>query len=243
MAPSLGDWAAQHGFGRSRQSNTAPVAPFSAVQPFRPTREGEQPAKYAAAARTWFARQQPDGRPPVIGHGDDNARVVIMGKAPGEAECRAGAAFVGPSGDLLSHGLANRGLAARPGGGVWLTNASFWFAEAGAEPSSESVLAGLPVHAALLDLLNPDIIIACGRLAGHTATGSNNSVARLRQQLQFASIELAPWSERRKRAVHVTWHPAYVLREPRAAANFQHDLGAAVATLGPLLQPPPRSQE
>ena len=232
---TISDWTQQRGIGRARRTAkpTAPpppdIAPFVCNDPG--IADADALARHACA---WFRDQMPANAPlPVVGTGDPHADLCIIGKAPSDAECRDNLPFVGPSGTLLHDSLRHHGLAASPGGRVWLTNASFWHAPSGLDPHDDAVRASIPVLAGVIARMQPRIILAFGRIAGRVATGSAHSVARLRRKPHAPSADLVPGEPAQQVRVHVTWHPAFLLREAGYRRQFHEDLQTVADALGP----------
>ena len=231
---TISDWTQQRGIGRARRTRTPTAPPPPDLAPFVPDAPLAGTDAYARHACAWFRDRMPAGDPlPVVGTGDANADLCIIGKAPSDAECRDNLPFIGPSGTLLHDTLRHHGLAADPGGRVWLTNASFWHAPSGLDPHDDAVRASIPVLAGVIARLQPRIILAFGRTAGRIATGSAHSVARLRRNPHVPSADLVPAERARQVRVRVTWHPAFVLREAAYRRQFHEDLQSVADALGP----------
>jgi DNA polymerase len=165
----------------------------------------------------------------VFGEGSSDARVVLIGEVPGDAEDRAGHPFVGPAGRLLDEALA----AARiPRGKTYVTNAvkHFKYTQRGKrrihdKPTRYEVVACKPWLGAELEAIHPEIVVLLGATAAQSLLGSAFRVTKARGHV--LDTPLAKWA-------FATVHPASVLRaqddESRRAAR--DELFADFALIG-----------
>jgi uracil-DNA glycosylase family protein len=164
----------------------------------------------------------------VFGEGPRDARVVVVGEQPGDAEDIQGRPFVGPAGRVLDRALADAGIDRSR---VYVTNAVKHFKN---EPRGKRRLHKKPSDAEIdachpwleheLAAINPPLVIALGATAVRGVFGHALPILANRGKL----IELTP-------TVHVlvTVHPSYLLRVPPEAqdteyAKFVADLKVAV---------------
>ena len=159
----------------------------------------------------------------VVAGGDTrHPRIVIVGKAPAQDEVRQGRPFAGASGGRngLQRMLKPLNMSLRDSGGAIATNAGFWFAKAGQDPSTKECAYSAPIIAELIERVKPKIILALGARAAETLIGITSAVAMLRGRWHICSlIETgAP--------VRVTYHPAYLLREPNTWHRAESDIEA-----------------
>jgi len=149
----------------------------------------------------------------VYGVGNVNADLVIIGEAPGAQEDKQGEPFVGRAGQLLNEMLQAIGL---PRDSVFIANVLKCRPPNNRDPSKEEVLTCTPYLEQQLAMLNPKVILAVGRIAAHYLLGVNDPMAKLRgKQWMFASLKLP---------LMVTYHPAYLLRNPRDKRKAYQDL-------------------
>jgi uracil-DNA glycosylase len=158
---------------------------------------------------------------------------LIVGEAPGENEDAQGEPFVGQAGKLLDNMLAAMRIGKNPGGkptglsrqsGVYIANVLKCRPPSNRNPSPEEVAMCEPYLARQIELLRPKIILAMGKFAIQSLTGSNEPVGKLRGRvhaLKHASYQ-AP--------VIVTYHPAYLLRNLPNKAKAWADLLLAMQT-------------
>ncbi len=158
---------------------------------------------------------------------------LIVGEAPGENEDLQGEPFVGQAGKLLDNMLAAMKVGVSEDGkpcglsrtkGVYIANVLKCRPPTNRNPSPEEVAMCQPYLARQIELLRPKIILAMGKFAISSLTGSNEPVGKLRGRvhtLQLASYQ-AP--------VIVTYHPAYLLRNLPDKAKAWADLLLAMQT-------------
>jgi DNA polymerase len=153
----------------------------------------------------------------VFGDGNAEARVVLIGEAPGAEEDRQGRPFVGPSGQLLDRMLASIGL---DRGAVFISNTVFWRPPGNRSPTSQEVTACAPFLARMIELIEPEILVALGGPAANALCGSPESVGRLRGRwFSFSTPGLA-----QPIPTTALYHPAYLLRSPAQKRLAWRDL-------------------
>lgn len=151
----------------------------------------------------------------VMGDGDPDAELVLLGEQPGDQEDRAGEPFVGPAGRVLDEALADAGIAPER---VFRTNVVKHFRWSGVRgkrrihqsPKQQHVAACRPWLDAELRLLRPRGVVLLGGTAGKALYGPAFRVGEARGR------RLA-WPEDRPVAVPPAWvlattHPSAVLR-------------------------------
>lgn len=156
---------------------------------------------------------------PVFGVGDQHADWLIVGEAPGGEEDRQGEPFVGQAGKLLDAMLAAIGL--KRGDDVYIANVLKSRPPGNRDPKPDEVAACIPYLERQIDLIRPKIILALGRFAAQSLLLTEASISRLRGRVH----------EYRGVPMLVTYHPAYLLRNPADKAKAWEDLRLAVATL------------
>ena len=98
----------------------------------------------------------------MIGEGDLNAAVMLVGEAPGEREAKTGRPFVGASGRFLDELLASIGVG-RPG--VYITNIVKDRPPENRDPSPEEISLYTPFLLRQIEILQPRLILTLGRFA------------------------------------------------------------------------------
>lgn len=186
-------------------------------------RPGETLADVAARAR--HCRACPlwqRGTQTVFGAGPSDARLMLVGEAPGEQEDRQGIPFVGPAGRLLDRLLAAVGI---DRAAVYVTNVVKhrpWVEVNGRRtnrpPKASEIRACRPWLDAELTLLRPEIIVCLGAPAARAILGKDFRLTE--QRGQWFRTEVAPY-------VLATLHPAYVLIQPPETQETVRALVAA----------------
>jgi len=162
----------------------------------------------------------------VPGVGDRQADWLVVGEAPGAEEDRQGEPFVGQAGKLLDAMLAAIGQAR--GRNVYIANVLKSRPPGNRDPKPEEVAACLPYLERQIDLIQPKIILALGRFAAQSLLLTDTSITRLRGRVhEYRGVPLV-----------VTYHPAYLLRNPADKAKVWEDLVLARRTLAGVLQQP-----
>jgi DNA polymerase len=205
------------------------------AEPFLPARRTISTMRASVAACRGCPLYR-DATQAVFGDGRADARVMLIGEQPGDAEDLAGRPFVGPAGRLLDEALAAAGI---PRDEAYVTNAvkHFKFTRRGKrrihdKPTRYEVAACKPWLTSELAAVAPDIVVVLGATAAQALLGSAFRVTKERGIDR--ATPLAPHT-------FATVHPASVLRAPdddardQARAEFFTDLarvGACLRELG-----------
>ncbi len=156
----------------------------------------------------------------VFGTGNPNARLVLVGEAPGEREDRLGEPFVGAAGQLLDKILAACGLNRRDD--VYILNAVKCRPPQNRNPKSEELSNCWQYAQTQLDILQPEFICCLGSVAARTLLQTDISVGRLRKRFH----------DYRGSKVLVTYHPAYLLRTSSAKKHAWDDMQMLMQAMG-----------
>ncbi|MGH7051653.1 MAG: uracil-DNA glycosylase [Acetobacteraceae bacterium] len=162
----------------------------------------------------------------VFADGNADARLVLIGEAPGAEEDRAGLPFVGPSGQLLDRMLASIGLDRK---NLLITNVLPWRPPGNRSPTDQEVAACLPFLLRHLALLQPRFLVLLGSMATRSLTGTSHGISRLRGRWTNVSVPGLP----EPIPALPTYHPAYLLRTAGAKRDAWRDLVLLRRTLGP----------
>jgi DNA polymerase len=152
----------------------------------------------------------------VFADGNPQARVMIIGEAPGRDEDIDGRPFVGRAGQLLDRMFAAIGLArgaADAGAALYITNVMPWRPPSNRDPEPAEIAMMLPFLARHVALANPGLIVLTGNVPCAAALG-RRGILRLRGQ----------WCEAFGRPAMPMAHPAYLLRNPAAKREAWADL-------------------
>ena len=153
----------------------------------------------------------------VIGDGNPQAALMIVGEAPGAEEDRQGLPFVGPAGRLLDRMLAAIGL---DRSAVYITNMLPWRPPGNRSPTAEELAICQPFLERQIELIAPRILVLVGGIAAKALLNRREGITRLRGQwFPFST----PRMEGTIQAT-ATFHPAYLLRTPSAKREVWRDL-------------------
>jgi len=156
----------------------------------------------------------------VFGVGARDAECMIIGEAPGADEDRLGEPFVGRAGQLLNAMLVTLGLER---GQVYIANILKCRPPRNRDPRPEEVASCAPYLARQIELVQPRVILAAGRIAAQNLLGTTAPIGRLRgMEHRYASADIP---------VIVTYHPAYLLRSPLEKRKAWADLKRVQAVL------------
>ena len=177
-----------------------------------------EPLRFAASACTACALHS-GRRQAVFGVGDPMARLMFVGEAPGADEDRVGEPFVGAAGQLLDRMIRAMGFERED---VYIANVCKCRPPGNRTPLASEMSSCLPFLRQQIETIRPEVICALGGVASKALLDTTDGVGRLRGRFHdFAGIPL-----------RVTYHPAYLLREPSGKAKAWIDLQAIMARLG-----------
>ncbi|MBX3621493.1 MAG: uracil-DNA glycosylase [Rhizobacter sp.] len=167
----------------------------------------------------------------VFGVGNEQAHWMIVGEAPGEQEDLKGEPFVGKSGQLLDNMLRAVGLTrgeAPPAQQVYIANTVKCRPPGNRNPEPAELAQCEPFLIRQIALVKPRIILAMGRFAVQSLLRSTEPIGRLRGRVHtYQGVPLV-----------VTYHPAYLLRNPEDKARAWDDLCLAREVLSGAAHPP-----
>jgi len=158
----------------------------------------------------------------VFGVGDEKADWLFVGEGPGADEDALGEPFVGQAGKLLDNMLM--AIKLKRGNNVYIANIVKCRPPGNRNPEADEIATCLPYLQRQIELIQPKIIVALGKVASNALLGRDATLASLRGKLHDyragVSIPLI-----------VTYHPAYLLRSPSEKAKAWQDLQLAVKTM------------
>ena len=155
----------------------------------------------------------------VFGVGNPQAELMFVGEGPGADEDEQGEPFVGRAGQLLNKMIAAMGLRRED---VYIANVVKCRPPGNRTPEREECDTCSPFLLRQIDAIGPKVVVALGAVAAKTLLGLNDSMASLRGRVyDFRGARLI-----------VTYHPAYLLRDPRQKGEAWKDLQAAMRELG-----------
>src|SRR5229473_610903 len=154
----------------------------------------------------------------VFGVGSQTADWLIVGEAPGAEEDRQGEPFVGRAGQLLNAMLFAIGLKRQE---IYIANVLKCRPPNNRDPQGVEVGCCEPYLLRQIELIAPKIIIAMGRFAAHSLMKTDMALSKLRgKRLAYHGIPLI-----------VTYHPAYLLRNPIDKRKVWEDLCLAKSVM------------
>jgi uracil-DNA glycosylase len=155
----------------------------------------------------------------VFGVGDANADWLFVGEGPGAEEDAKGEPFVGQAGRLLDSMLAAIDL--KRGEGVYIANVVKCRPPSNRNPEEREMACCEPYLSRQIELIQPKLVVALGRVSANHLLQTDASIASLRGRIhQFQGTPLI-----------VTYHPAYLLRSLQEKAKAWVDLCFARETL------------
>jgi len=159
----------------------------------------------------------------VFGDGSPNARLFFVGEGPGADEDAQGIPFVGKAGQLLNNMINAMGLKREE---VYIANVVKCRPPGNRTPEPEEGNTCSPFLFRQIDVIRPQVIVALGATAATYLLGQRQPLAGLRGRVHA-------W---RGSQLIITYHPAFLLRDPRQKKEAWADLQIAMRELG--LKPP-----
>ena len=206
-----------------------PIAKLVSFDDLAPLPQGKVAAAEKAAALVAIQEEIGDctrcplayaGRRKIVfGDGDANARLMFVGEGPGADEDATGVPFVGKAGQLLNNMIAAMGLKREE---VYIANMVKCrpAANRSPEPAEANVCTQFLVRQ--MDVVQPEVVVALGATAATYLLGVKQSLSSLRGR----------WHRCRGAKLAVTYHPAFLLRDPRQKGEAWKDLQMVMAEMG-----------
>ena len=149
----------------------------------------------------------------VFGVGRRDARLFVIGEAPGADEDRQGEPFVGRAGQLLNAMLRSIGL---PRAEVYIANILKCRPPNNRDSEQMESASCPPYLSQQIELVQPRVLLAVGRIAAQWLLQTDAPIGRIRGRV----VSYGP----RNTPLVVTYHPAYLLRSPLEKAKAWADL-------------------
>ena len=141
----------------------------------------------------------------VFGAGNPQAKLMIIGEAPGAEEDRQGVPFVGASGHLLDLMLESIGLKRTE---VYITNILPWRPPGNRKPSEDEIAIFTPFVRRHIALIRPEVLLLLGGSAAAALMNTNAGITKTRGRwMTYSDGELAV-------PALASFHPAFLLRTP-----------------------------
>jgi DNA polymerase len=161
----------------------------------------------------------------VPGEGAEHPLVLVVGEGPGADEDATGRPFVGRAGRLLDDMLASRGqIGLYRDKNCFIANVVKCRPPENRDPLPEETAACAPFLARQIALLNPQLILAAGRIPSQTLLRTEDGIGKLRGRFyDYGGIPLLP-----------TYHPSALLRNEELKRPAWEDLKTLRAKLSEL---------
>ena len=141
----------------------------------------------------------------VFSDGNAKSKIMIIGEAPGANEDEEGLPFVGRAGMLLDKMLAAINLDRKK---VYVSNIINYRPPDNRKPTEEEIKQYLPFISKHIEIINPKILVLLGSTAMNALIGKDVVISKMRGK----------WMEKKfgncKTSVIVTFHPAFLMRQP-----------------------------
>jgi uracil-DNA glycosylase len=164
----------------------------------------------------------------VFGVGDPSAKLMFVGEGPGADEDTQGEPFVGRAGQLLNNMIGAMGLKREQ---VYIANIVKCRPPQNRKPEPDEARTCLPFLERQIEIVRPRVLVALGATAATYLLGMRGSIGAMRGRIHdYRGIQTV-----------VTYHPAFLLRDPTQKKEAWKDLQMAMAALG--VKPPPRASQ
>lgn len=150
----------------------------------------------------------------VPGEGPIDAKVMIIGEAPGAEEERTGRPFIGRSGRLLTEILSAAGLDRSK---MFVTSVIKCRPPKNRQPYKQEILACLPFLVRQLEAVCPKVVLTVGNVSMQALTGTRLPIGEVRGK--FHDIEF----KGKRYVLRPVYHPAYLLRNRRRVPGSPWD--------------------
>jgi len=155
----------------------------------------------------------------VFGVGNPNAELMFIGEAPGADEDQQGEPFVGRAGQLLNNMIKAMGLRRED---VYIANIIKCRPPGNRTPERDECETCSPFLMRQIEAIKPKAIVALGAVAAKTLLAINAPMSEFRGR----------WFDFRGTKLAVTYHPAFLLRDPRQKKETWKDLQMVMKELG-----------
>ena len=141
----------------------------------------------------------------VFSDGNPKSKIMLIGEAPGSNEDQEGLPFVGRAGALLDKMLASINLNRK---NVYISNIINYRPPENRRPTDEEVNRYMPFIKKHIEIINPKILVLLGSTAMNALIGNDIVISKARGKWidkEFGSC---------KTSVIITFHPAFLMRQP-----------------------------
>lgn len=175
----------------------------------------------------------------VFGVGNPRAELMFIGEGPGADEDAQGEPFVGRAGQLLNNMIKAMGLRREH---VYIANVVKCRPPGNRQPEPDECDTCSPFLMRQIAVIKPKVVVALGATAAKNLLAMNSSLGELRGRFYdfkpAGALSDPSWPGAR---LAVTYHPAYLLRDPRQKGEAWKDLQMVMKYLG--IEPPKKAAE
>lgn len=155
----------------------------------------------------------------VFGEGSPDADIIFIGEGPGRDEDLQARPFVGAAGKLLTNLIVKLGLKRED---VYIANIIKCRPPNNRNPEDDEVASCRPFVEKQIDVIKPKVIVCLGRIAAQALLKVKTPISRMRGNFfQYSDISVMP-----------TFHPAYLLRNPKDKWLTWDDMQKVLKKLG-----------
>ena len=155
----------------------------------------------------------------VFADGDANAQLMFVGEGPGADEDAQGLPFVGRAGQLLNNMIGAMGLKREQ---VYIANIVKCRPPQNRKPEPDEANTCTPFLERQIEVVRPRVLVALGATAATYLLGMRGSIGSMRGRIHdYRGIQTV-----------ITYHPAYLLRDPTQKKEAWKDLQMAMSALG-----------
>ncbi len=141
----------------------------------------------------------------VFSDGNPKSKIMLIGEAPGANEDQEGLPFVGRAGQLLDKMLSAINLDRKK---VYISNIVNYRPPENRRPTEAEIKRYLPFISKHIEIINPKILVLLGSTAMNALIGDAIVISKMRGK----------WIEKKfgscKTSVIITFHPAFLMRQP-----------------------------
>jgi len=141
----------------------------------------------------------------VFSDGNPKSKIMLVGEAPGANEDQEGIPFVGRAGQLLDKMLSAIDLDRK---NVYISNIVNYRPPENRRPTDKEIQRYLPFITKHIEIINPKILVLLGSTAMNAIIGNEFVISKMRGK----------WIEKKfgncKTSVIITFHPAFLMRQP-----------------------------
>jgi DNA polymerase len=210
---------------RTKAAIAVPIEGLSEVTNSRPESDVPNPARALLLIREDLGdctrcRLSKQGRKQIVfGVGNPKAELMFIGEAPGADEDQQGEPFVGRAGQLLNNMIKAMGLRRED---IYIANIIKCRPPGNRTPERDECETCSPFLMRQIAAIKPKAIVALGAVAAKTLLAINAPMSEFRGR----------WFDFRGTKLAVTYHPAFLLRDPRQKKEAWKDLQMVMKELG-----------